>query len=405
MFGRPQDVDFKGALTEGTKKVGFYSSTIAFRAADIHQSPTSAYMLPTTPPLTILPFHLMDKLKSVPESELSADQEIHRRALGQYTDLGTPIPALWDALKVDLTRHVRDLVPQLQKAAEYAFELHIAKERSAVREDGWIEVNGFVLIKRVVTVLNAVAFVGPKLAYDERWQKLAFGYSDDLRDAFDSLLRCPNWLRPFAHRFILRQIGFDRRRRLAVDLLTPLMQNIEGETTNLIGWIRKRLSHTQADDTMFMARMQLRAALASADSVSQALTNTIWDLATMVEYLPPIVEEIEQCVAQTTNGVWDMSTIDGMSKIDSLLREVGRVHSPFLGECLKIDVQVYPTHGSRDANMFSGQRANHYVTSEARRRQHSAKRHKRLLRFVQPTPLIQRASRHRRFGLRCIPLQ
>lgn len=332
----------------------------------------------------------MDKLKSASETELSADKEIYRRALGQYTDLGTPIPALWDALKVDLTRHVRELVPQLEQAASYAFDRYLDQENTPEVipvGDGWMEVTGFTLIKRVVTVLNAVAFVGPKLAYDERWQNLAYEYSNDCRSAFDSLFKCPAWLRPLASRFILDRIGFTGRRKLAAELLAPLIQEPPEDggkaAMNLVVWIRQRLDPRQADDSVFMARMQLRAALASADSVAQALTNAIWDLITMPEYLDPIRQEVEDMVAQTKDGAWNMSTIEGMSKVDSLLREVGRVHSPFLGQSSvhMPEALIGIEFGQSNANpsTSSGQRTHHYLSSTPRQWCRRAKRHNCIL--------------------------
>ncbi|TDZ67572.1 Cytochrome P450 monooxygenase BOA7 [Colletotrichum trifolii] len=291
--------------------------------------PDQAFALPSEPPIVILPHGLINRLKSAPERQLSADKEVCRRGLGQYTDLGTPMPEMFHAIQIDLTRHVRDLVPTLQNQVAYAFERHL---RLADDQD-WKEVTAFELVKRVVTILNATAFVGTELARNEEWQEIAYNYSSDLRRTFDALNSWHPWLRPFVHPFIFRHIGFSARRQRVAEMLRPLIRKNETSgprTHTLLNYIMGRLPPKDRDDSRLMARMQLRAALAGSDTVAQALTNALFDIASDAGCAEQLRGEVSDLASATQDGRWDMTMLRSMSKLDSLLRESARLWAPFL---------------------------------------------------------------------------
>ncbi|KAK1977179.1 hypothetical protein LZ30DRAFT_546923, partial [Colletotrichum cereale] len=274
VVGKKTDTDFRSALEEGQRLY-----------------PDRAFVLSSKPPIVILPHKLVNKLKSAPESQLSANKEVCRRGLGQYTDLGTHMPELFHAIQIDLTRHVRDLVPVMQKEVEYAFDKNLRFDEG----EEWKEVTAFVLMKRIVTIMNAVAFVGSHLSRNEEWQEIAYDYSSDLRMAFDALNSWHPWLRPIVHPLLFRRIGIHARRQRAADMLQSLMREKDSKTDSsysLMEFIRKRLGQARAKDSWHLARMQLRAALAGSDTVAQALTNAMFDIASSPDYVDTLREEL-----------------------------------------------------------------------------------------------------------------
>ncbi|OHW95096.1 cytochrome p450-like protein, partial [Colletotrichum incanum] len=302
VVGKNTDTDFRSALNEGQRLY-----------------PDRAFVLPSKPPIVILPHKLVNKLKSAPESQLSADKEVCRRGLGQYTDLGTHMPELFHAIQIDLTRHVRDLIPVMQKEVVYAFNKNLPFDEG----EEWKEVTAFVLIKRIVTIMNAVAFVGSHLSRNEEWQEIAYNYSSDLRMAFDALNSWHPWLRPIVHPLLFRRIGFHARRQRVADMLQTLMRDKNSETDrsySLMKFIQKRLGHAQAKDPWHLARMQLRAALAGSDTVAQALTNAVFDIASSPYHASTLREELSSLTSVLATGEWDMGMLRKMSKMDSLLR-------------------------------------------------------------------------------------
>ncbi|KAL8353938.1 hypothetical protein RB601_003675 [Gaeumannomyces tritici] len=320
VLGSFKDPDFRKALEEAHLTHG-----------------AQAYALPTEPRVVVLSDCLLNRLKSAPESQLSAGLEVQRRGLGQYTDLGTPMPELFAAIKVDLTRHLRDLVPLLREEVEYACNLHLPERLSAAAsDDGWHEVTAFDFVKRIVIVLNALALVGRRLSRDRAWQDASFGYSASLRAAFDALHRWPPWLRPLVHPFIFERIGLSSRRRAVADMLTPLLAGesdgqVRDSSPTLLGYLRQRLGAKQGSDPRRMARIQLRATLAGADTVSHVATNALLDLAARPECVAAIREELKQLAAPGCGEpVWTMAMVRRMSRLDSFIKESARLHPMFL---------------------------------------------------------------------------
>lgn len=277
-------------------------------------------------------------LKSVPETMLSAHEEVKRRAAGEYTDLGTPMPELFTAIKVDLTRHTADLVACLQKQAAYAFDHHL----DSAPGDEWTSVTGFDFVKKVVVMLNAVAFVGTDLSRDQYWQEAAANYSSDVAVACRSLQSYPAWMRRFVHPFIFEKLGFNQRRRSTAAMLRPriTLAKFNEPGTTLIEFVKARLGPERGYDLDLMARIQLRAALASTESMSQVLTSALFDLAARPEYVIPLRKEIEAHVPH--DGEWNIKMLRSLSKLDSFVKESNRAHPLYLRKlsCFFLQVSV-----------------------------------------------------------------
>ncbi|OLN89754.1 Ent-kaurene oxidase 12 [Colletotrichum chlorophyti] len=309
IVGNETDPDFRSALQEGQRK-----------------HPDKPFYLHSKPKIAILPLSWLNKLKSARESQLSARKEVMRRGLGQYTDLGTSLPEFFTAIKIDLTRHVQDLIPLLQEEIDYAFNHFLPHEETY---QGWMKLCGFVFAKKVVVMLNAFAFVGQDLSRNQTWHETAYHYSDDLLAAFRSLYRWPFWLRPFVHPFIFERVGLSERRRKVAQMLAPLMRS-EKCGIRLLDFVNTRLPSSRQDDVEFMARVQLRAVLASSDTVSQVVVNALYDLAARPEYVEPLREELESLIPE--DGVWNMKMIRSLTKMDSFIKESTRTSCPYLGK-------------------------------------------------------------------------
>jgi hypothetical protein len=293
---------------------------------------------------------MLQKIGSLPETQVSAMKEVYRRGLGQYTDLGTPLPEMFAAIKVDLTRHIRDFVPILQEEARYGFEKLIKFEDT----QQWISAPAFKTSKRLVAMLNARAFIGPPLSRETSWVDAMYNYSDDLKQTFLTLERFPTWTWTLLHPFLFNLLHINKRRKIIEEKLRPIVaqdlrHDIEGGRQKvklseqeyqipgrlgpqkvLFNWVRERLGGQKADDIKLLARIQLRAALAGMDTVSHALTNVIYDLAAYPEYVEPLREEIVSVIG--TAKVWSMPAMEKLDKLDSFIKESMRMNPMYLRE-------------------------------------------------------------------------
>lgn len=280
----------------------------------------------------------------MPEDQISAMKDVYRRALGQYTDLGTPLPEMFTAIKIDLTRHVRDFVPTLQEEVKYCFQKLIP---SKVDTGDWQPFPVFPTIKRMVAILSACVFIGPPLSRDEEWIEIMYNYSDDIKNTFLSLQRFPPWMWPYLHPFLFRSMQIHKTRKRIEEKIRPLLEQNLGEPREawnypkahktLWNWVQERLengeNNTKAHDSTLLARIQIRAALASMDTVAHCLTNVVYDLAAYPEYIPALRDEVEAAVGGIDNLMWPKSATEKMDKLDSFIKESMRMSPMYLRMC------------------------------------------------------------------------
>lgn len=277
----------------------------------------------------------------MPEDQTSAMKDVYRRALGQYTDLGTPLPEMFAAIKIDLTRHVRDFVPILQSEIKYCFEKLILPQ---VSPGDWQTFPAFTTLKRMVARLSACVFVGPPLCRDDEWIQIMYNYSDDIKNTFLSLQRFPPWMWPYLHPFLFRSMQIHKTRKRIEEKIRPLLEQSLGKPSTgwdrpgayetLWKWVQARLGHAdndpRAQDITLLARIQIRAALASMDTVAHCLTNAIYDLAARPEYISALRKEVETAVGGVGNHSWPKSAPEKMDKLDSFIKESTRLSPMYL---------------------------------------------------------------------------
>jgi hypothetical protein len=292
---------------------------------------------------------MLEKVGSLPETQVSAMKEVCRRGLGQYTDLGTPLPDMFAAIKVDLTCHVRDFVPILQEEARYAFEKLVKFEDT----QRWISTPAFKTSKRLVAMLNARAFIGPPPSRENSWVDAMYNYSDDLKQTFLTLERFPTWTWPLLHPFLFKFLRINERRKIIEAKLRPIVakpnprHDVEGDQgqktkfpevgyqgpdhqKTLFHWVRERLGRQKEDDIKLLAQIPLRAALAGMGTVSHALTNVIYGLVAYLEYVEPLREEIVSAIG--TAKVWSKPAMEKLDKMDSFIKESMGINPMYLRE-------------------------------------------------------------------------
>ena len=74
------------------------------------------------------------------------------------------------------------------------------------------------------------------------------------------------------------------------------------------------------------------------DALLQTLTHTLYQIASMPEYIAPLREEIEQ-VSERIG--WTKEGIDSMHKVDSFMRESQRVNGIGTSTCAFIFVAIF----------------------------------------------------------------
>ncbi|KUJ21569.1 cytochrome P450 [Mollisia scopiformis] len=314
--------DIHEALKEGTKKY-----------------PTKAFAIRTSPPLVILPISMIDEVKSLPESKVSAARELFRRAAGHYSKMGTNSVAAIKALRNDLTRKTTT-IPTLIEETDFAFSNTLEKY------DEWTPVRVFPNINRVVSMVSGRMFLGKQLSRQEEWISISTQWSSDVFALLRRTQRYPSWLRPYITPYLSQTKKVLEQRRRAKKFLGPsfeeqLSAKREGLPSpgeeSLATWMMKYLTprHMQVES---LVRHQLGISWASVHTSTLALTQIIYDLAARPEYLQPLRDELEGlmrgCDRELTHA-----DLNKLMKMESFMKESLRINPSTVVSPLRLTVE------------------------------------------------------------------
>lgn len=95
---------------------------------------------------------------------------------------------------------------------------------------------------------------------------------------------------------------------------------------DMLQWMMDaRAKQGLSDDVQWIVRQQLTLTFAAIDTTGNAVTNIIYDLAAMPEYVPILREEVSTELAKN-GGVWDGQLTKALKKTDSFMKESQRHH-------------------------------------------------------------------------------
>ena len=119
----------------------------------------------------MLPIHLFEEIKNLPEDQISLQQYAYKIFNGHYTGLGQKNPAGIGAIRNELTTNINSTLAVLQDEIEYG----VQEEFGNFKEWSPIAVYGKLL--RVVALASGRIFVGLPLSRDEDWIDITINYT------------------------------------------------------------------------------------------------------------------------------------------------------------------------------------------------------------------------------------
>jgi cytochrome P450 len=187
-----------------------------------------------------------------------------------------------------------------------------------------------------VAIVSSRIFTGDDLCHNEEWLKVAIGYTHYVFLAAQAVKSCNPLLRPFVFRFLPDVRKLWELRSTAYRLLTPIIRarikasKRQGYTkpSDMLQWTmdardQKGISN---DDYETLVQQQLALTFSSLHTTSMAVTNMIFDLAAMPEYILILRDEIQEGLKET-GGMWDGKLMKTLKKTDSFMKESQR-HNP-----------------------------------------------------------------------------
>lgn len=129
------------------------------------------FVLPFKPPMVILPMCILDEVRSLPENQVSLEKDAQRVFSHKHTEIGTIDPAMVNAIKIDLTRHIAATTDSLQDEIRYSFN----KELGHCKD--WQARPLYMMLTRVVALLSGRVFVGRPFGRQAEWVDSAINYT------------------------------------------------------------------------------------------------------------------------------------------------------------------------------------------------------------------------------------
>jgi cytochrome P450 len=198
----------------------------------------------------------------------------------------------------------------------------------------WAEIKIGDQILRIIARISARTFVGLPLCRNEEWLHTSIHYTENLFMTAFALRMMPSFLHPFMCWVLPSWYRVHNDLKVAKRLIVPLVKehvanteagNDKGDDT-VLKWMVGMAETANEADPAKIAHRQLLLSLASIHTTGMATTHTIYDLAANPEYIPVMLEEVENVLIK--DGGWAKQTLNKFKKLDSLMKESQRLNPP-----------------------------------------------------------------------------
>lgn len=192
-------------------------------------------------------------------------KDIRRIFSSKQTGIGTQGPEVFQAVKVDLTRHIASTLDDLQEEIRYGID----KEFGPCSD--WTKFRVYSKLTRIVALLSGRVFVGRPLSREEEWINATIMYTFYIQQVRAAINAYPEWARRIVAPFLPELKHLRRFRKRGGELLRPILDEqikkegnekvlLEGEKDeqgSMVGWIMKHMNKDSRYDQDALASNQM----------------------------------------------------------------------------------------------------------------------------------------------------
>nr|QEG13904.1 steroid 14alpha-hydroxylase [Curvularia lunata]QEG13905.1 steroid 14alpha-hydroxylase [Curvularia lunata]UXP88658.1 steroid 14alpha-hydroxylase [Curvularia lunata] len=276
----------------------------------------------------IVPPQFLPELRQLPDDVLSFPEALTEDLEIKYTHLSIENPTAAGLIKKKLTPALPRLNPSICQDVDRAVKTYMPPC------DDWTEVNINEKLLRIVAKVSGTIFVGPELASDSDYLDAACFYTVDLMNAVTAMKKIRPWLKPFLASRTPEIIALRAREKHTERVLIPIVEQRIAAKANDPNWqepddfLQWMLDMREGTESIQeLAKTQLSLIFAAIHTTTMTVTNTMYTLAAMPEYLEPLREEIRN-VMLDEGGVITSRALQRMEKLDSYMKEVLRFTGP-----------------------------------------------------------------------------
>ncbi|KZL75866.1 cytochrome P450 [Colletotrichum tofieldiae] len=270
----------------------------------------------------------MNELKRLPDDVLSANKAIEESMHSKYTGVLTDADLLTHTVKTALT-------PALARINPIVYEEVVNAIRIELPQSGeWTEVNIAYKLMRIVAMVSGRIFIGPELCRTESYIDVAINYTVDLMTAIQAIASIQPYIRPFLATSRPEVKRVKRRVAEAEMFLRPVVEArrkaAEGSNyqkpDDMLQWMMESQKKFGQKEDRELARYELAISAAAIHTTTVTITNALYTLAVMPEFVTILRKDVQQALAET-NGVFTNSAMQSMKKVDSFLKECMRCYA------------------------------------------------------------------------------
>ncbi|KAG7059421.1 cytochrome P450 [Colletotrichum scovillei] len=283
----------------------------------------------------MIPSKYLEELKTAPIDQVDFVATFIEMFEGKYTTMGSRSTLHPRVVKAQLNHHLADVMPAVQKEIVDAFN-----DTFPACED-WTPVPVVHTLTQIVARVSSCMFGGTTLSHNREWVQSSIDFAIDGFIGAQKLKRYPEFLKPFAARFIPEIAKIAGHYAAAEAAAIPLLESrlrTGDKAEDLLYWMAEQAKGEERG-MAFLASILLKVSFAAIHTSAAAPAQLIYDLCERPEIIETLRNEVE-----SLTGDDDLITKSGflkMVKMDSFMKESQRfnplllitfervVHRPF----------------------------------------------------------------------------
>ena len=348
----------KGAISFSEGKKKFVAHGKELLLAGLRKCNGSFQVISDSGPVIIVPGRYVNELKKSDKS-LNFDALVERDFFPSVPGFEGPKESIksrviQDSVRIKLTQSLNLITKDLCEETESTMHDTFGESRD------WNSCYFQRICPDMVARLSSRVFLGPVVAHDQEWLRVAVDYTISIMGASRALRLWPSILAPFIYRFIpacraLRAQGLAARRIIDGEIKRRRVKWEEDrkngkpvtKTADSLGWMQE-LSHGKPFD---LSGGQLSLTFAAIHTTSDLLTKVMYKLCEHPEYIQPLRDEM---VSVLSKEGWKKTSLYQMKLLDSTLKETQRVEPPSFSKSLTNDrresmIKRYTDHPPKTA--------------------------------------------------------
>ncbi|KAK7440643.1 hypothetical protein VKT23_016992 [Stygiomarasmius scandens] len=265
---------------------------------------------------------------NAPEDVLSmeaAAEELKHTVGPQFCNETYHIPAI----KTSLNQNLFAILPGLVDEIALSFAEIVGKYM--VEDIEWVPFDGLSTISHIVCRASTRVFLGPSLAHNEEYCRLAREFTNDTLTIGPIMkFLIPGFLRPMIGRIYRSIHGHHRRmvrflqpiieeRRLLIPDSKPVPHN------DMLSWLTSNTEDLQPRSIESLAMRMLNVNFVALHTTTKTLTHAVYHLASQPNYIHILRGEVEQHLGADM-AQWNREGLGRCAKIDSFFRETLRLN-------------------------------------------------------------------------------